>query len=343
MPGSSFQRQMHRNPRAVVGVFLLLMVGCVLGLVAWKASNARQATLRQARGNLENLTRSLSQHAASTIKAPDVALGGMADLLKYQAPLEERFNAYLRDQTHAMPQLHFIAVFDRGGDWRYSSLKERPAYTNADRPYFAYHRENSSTKLLVSGPVTSRLTGLPTIILSRRVSTPTGQFAGVIVAAIDCEFFSSFFGSFDVGTQGGISILKTDGTLLTRWPATGTIQTLGDTTVFQRRMSESASGFYRVTSPFDGLLKYVGYEQTADYPLVVTVARSEAEVLNDWRSDLASDALVAGLLLAVVVGVAGLLDAQFRFGKRIERFLQDREARFRLGHSLGTAGASFSK
>jgi diguanylate cyclase (GGDEF)-like protein/PAS domain S-box-containing protein len=259
-----------------------------------------------------------------------VALGGMADLLKYQAPQEGRFNAYLREMTREMPQLRFIGVFDSGGAWRYSSLEERPAYNNADRPYFVYHRDNSSTRLLISGPVSSRLTGLRTIILSRRISTPAGQFAGVIVAAIDCEFFSSFFSSFNVGTQGGISILKSDGTLLTRWPAAESIRTLGDTSLFQRRMSESAAGFYRITSPFDGLIKYVGYEKTPGYPLVVTVARSEAEVLDGWPTDLASDALIAGILLAAVVGIACLLDAQFRFGTRIERFLQEREARLRL-------------
>lgn len=330
MPGSSFQRQLHRNPRMLVGTFLVLMLACVVGLVAWKASSAREAALGQARGNLENLTRSLAQHAASTFKAPDVALGGMADLLKYQAPQERRFNAYLREMTREMPQLRFIGVFDQDGAWRYHSLEERPTYSNADRPYFAYHRDSSSTKLLISGPIGSRLTGLPTIILSKRISTPTGQFAGVIVAAIDCEFFSSFFSSFSVGARGGISILKSDGTLLTRWPVVESIRTLGDTSLFQRRMSESASGFYRITSPFDGLIKYVGYEQTPDYPLVVTVARSEGEVLDGWRTDLVSDALIAGLLLAVVVGVAFLLDAQFRFGRRIERFLQEREARLRL-------------
>src|SRR3982751_6138951 len=124
MPGSSFQRQLHRTPRVVVGTFLVLMVACVVGLVAWKASAAREAALGKSRGNLENLTRSLAQHAASTFKAPDVALGGMADLLKYQAPQADRFNAYLREMTHAMPQLRFIAVFDGNGAGRYSSPEE---------------------------------------------------------------------------------------------------------------------------------------------------------------------------------------------------------------------------
>ncbi|MGX4803178.1 cache domain-containing protein [Bradyrhizobium guangdongense] len=314
----------------VVGTFLVLMIACVVGLVAWKASYAREAALRQSADSQKNLTRSLAQHAATTFKAPDVALASMADLLKYQNPQKVRFDAYLREMTQAMPQLRFIAVFDSAGSWRYSSVEERPEYSNADRPYFAYHRDNSNTKLLVSGPVTSRLTGLPTIILSRRISTPSGQFAGVIVAAIDCEFFSSFFGSFNLGTQSGISILKNDGTLLARWPAVESIRTIGDVSLFQQRIGESASGFYRITSPFDGLIKYVAYEQTPNYPLVVTVAQSEGEVLQGWCTDLASDALIAGLLLAVVIGVACMLNAQFRFGARVERTLQEREARFRL-------------
>ncbi|WP_210163733.1 GGDEF domain-containing protein [Bradyrhizobium japonicum] len=47
-------------------------------------------------------------------------------------------------------------------------------------------------------------------------------------------------------------------------------------------------------------------------------------------SDLTSDALVAGLLVAIMAGMAALLNGQFHFRARLEHFLRDREARVRL-------------
>lgn len=51
---------------------------------------------------------------------------------------------------------------------------------------------------------------------------------------------------------------------------------------------------------------------------------------RSWSTaDLLSDALVGGLV-ALVIGMAGLLNGQFRFRTKLEHFLRDREARVRL-------------
>ena len=58
---------------------------------------------------------------------------GMADLLKFQNPLAERFNAYLAATVRSLPQLREIGVLSSDGDWRYSSLEQLPSHNNADR------------------------------------------------------------------------------------------------------------------------------------------------------------------------------------------------------------------
>ena len=279
MVRSSLQQSIHRKPQAIVGAFLAVMMACVLGLVAWKATVSRQRTLSRTQADLLNLARSLSQHASNTIKAPDVAMTGMVDLLKFQTPLPERFNAYLKEATRAMPQIQILAVLDSAGAWRYSSVTELPNYNNADRPYFAYHRDNPGSRLLISGPVESRLTGRPTIILSKRISNAAGDFAGVLVATIECEFFNTFYCGFSVGTEGGISLLLKDGTILARWPVPAALRKLTDTPSIQNRLSESNFGSEIITSPFDGMQKYMAFEQGSEHPVVVTVALSELQIL----------------------------------------------------------------
>lgn len=161
---------------------------------------------------------------------------------------------------------------------------------------FAYHRDHANPALLITGPITSRLTGRPTILLSKRVSDPGGRFTGVLVAAIDYEFFSKIYASFDIGSQGSISLVSSSGTILVRWPSgTGTI--VSDTNLFQKRLIKTPGGFYKIVSPFDGITKFFGYEVAPEYSVVVTVARSEAQVLQDWRSELRRDLLAAALLM----------------------------------------------
>jgi hypothetical protein len=170
----------------------------VLGLVVWKAFAAKAAILERGQISSENLAHSLAEHAAHTIQAIDISLSGMAELLKYQTPLPERFNHYLANTVEALPQIREIGVLDANGDWQYSSLPETPAHNNADRDYFIYHRDTPDPGLRISQPITSRLTGRSSIILSRRITKQDGSFGGVLTAAIDSDYFSSFYGKFQL-------------------------------------------------------------------------------------------------------------------------------------------------
>ena len=91
--------------------------------------------------------------------------------------MPERFNKYLADTVAALPQIREIGVLDTDGNWRYSSLPETPRYNNADRPYFAYHRDSADKALRISEPFQSRLTGRPTILLSKRVTKAGRQLS----------------------------------------------------------------------------------------------------------------------------------------------------------------------
>lgn len=325
---SGFLRRI--TPGMVVVFFALVMTACILGVVVWKALEAKSAALSRGSTDIQNLAHSLAEHAGHTIQAADIAMSGMVDLLKYRDPAPERFNKYLADSAAALPQIREIGVLDTEGNWRYSSLPETPRYNNADRSYFAYHRGSADRTLRVSEPIQSRLTGRPTILLSKRVSKEDGSFGGVLTAAIESDYFSGFYRAFQLGPDGGISLLRNDGVVLSRWPFASQSTDLSRTDLFTTRLKQSSTGYYRITSPFDGIVKYFGYEQTPQYPLVVTVAMSEEWLLSAWSMALRTDALVAGVLLCMIILLAALLSAQFNFRVRTERALRQSESHYRL-------------
>ena len=333
----------HRNPpdpggplrritsTAVVIVFALVMTACVLGVMAWKALDAKKTALASGGADIHNLAHSLSEHASHTMQAVDIAMAGMVDLLKYRDPDPDRFNKYLADTAKTLPQLRGFGVANAKGNWTYSSLAEMPRHTISDRDYFVYHRDTPDNALRISELLQSRIDGQSSmIVLSKRITKLDGSFGGVVAAAIDKDYFNGFYRMFQLGPDGSISLIRSDGTLLIRWPQADRSTDLSRTDLFTKHLKQSPVGYYKITSPFDGIVKHLGYEQTPNYPMVVTVAMSEDWLLSEWWKGLRTDAIVAGVLLCMVLMLAAVLALQFRFRNRIERTLRDSESHYRL-------------
>jgi diguanylate cyclase (GGDEF)-like protein/PAS domain S-box-containing protein len=327
-PRGSLNR--HVAPSVIVILFALVMSACMLGIVIWKALDAKAITLERGQVATQNLAHSLIEHAAHTIQAADISMSGIVEFLKYQTPVAERFNRYLANTAEALPQIREIGVIGPDGSWLYSSLPKTPVHNNADRDYFIYHRDTVGPALQINAPLESRLTGRATIILSKRISRQDGSFGGVLVAAIDSDYFNSFYNRLQLGAGGAICLIRSDGFMLIRWPLSNIGADLSKTELFATQLKLSSVGYYKTTSPFDGGVKYLGYEEASQYPIVVTVARSENELLANWRAALRTDALVGGVILSMIVLLAALLSSQFRFRMRTERALRERETRYRL-------------
>ena len=102
---SSASASRHIAPTAIVILFALVMSACVLGVVIWKALEAKATTLERGETSTQNLAHSLAEHASHTIQAADISMTGIVEFLKYQTPLPERFNRYLANITGAGPEI----------------------------------------------------------------------------------------------------------------------------------------------------------------------------------------------------------------------------------------------
>jgi len=315
----------------VVITFALVMTACVLGVMAWKALDAKKAALASGSSDIQNLAHSLAEHASHTLQAVDIAMAGMVDLLKYRDPEPDRFNKYLAETAKTLPQLRGIGVADAKGNWSYSSFPQYPRHNVSDRSYFAYHRDTPDSTIRISELLQSRIDERSSmVVLSKRITKLDGSFGGVVAAAIDKDYFNGFYRTFQLGPDGGISLIRNDGTLLIRWPLSDKSTDLSRTDLFSRHLKLSSVGYYKIVSPFDGIAKYFGYEETPHYPAIVTVAVSEDWMLADWRKTLRTDVIVGGVLLCMILLLAALLALQFRFRSKTERVLREREAHYRL-------------
>ena len=333
----------HRNPpepggplrripsTAVVIAFALVMTASVLGVMAWKALEAKKTALAGGSAEIQNLAHSLSEHASHAIQAIDIAMSGMVDLLKYRDAQPDRFNNYLAEITKTLPQLRGIGVTDAEGNWRYQSFPETPRHNVSDLSYFPYHRDTPDKALRISEVEQPRLDDRSSmIVVSKRITRLDGSFGGVVAAVIDKDYFIGFYRTFQLGPDGSISLIRNDGTLLIRWPLFDKGADLSKTELFSRYLKLSPVGYYKTNSLFDGIAKYFGYEATPHYPMVVTVAMSEDWVLSEWWKALRTDVIVAGVLLCMIVLLAALVSLQLRSRMRTVRALRQSEAHYRL-------------
>jgi diguanylate cyclase (GGDEF)-like protein len=309
----------RQSPTRLVAGFVLLVCLCLFGFVGWKAWEGRASRLAQAMIGTENLARSLAQNASRTIGAVDLILTGLAERIEHDQPgpeLATRIHALLEMRVKGSQQIRELAVLDAAGSWLYSSLPTLPIANNSDRGYFIFHRDHPGAGLLIDLPLISRTSGRWTIIVSRRVNDRDGGFAGIALAAIDLGYFQAFYDSLTVGRKTRVALFRSDGRLLVSSPFNEA--NLGRDYAARPMFSGGApSGSEERTFPSDGIVRLLAYEKLSDYPLLVSVARAEDDILAPWWAGARVDAEVAGVTSLVIALLGALIAFQLRRSQRM--------------------------
>ena len=136
-------------------------------------------------------------------------------------------------------------------------------------------------RLRISEPLQSRLTGRPTIMLSRRITNQDGSFGGVLVAAIDTGYFDRFLQ--DLQARPARRQSRCSAATASCW-RTGRRQRLTkDCRVVAAFKAQIDAEACRLLQDPDrrstDCMKYLGFEHASQYPLVVTVA---CRRMNCW-------------------------------------------------------------
>jgi PAS domain-containing protein len=326
-------RRYIRSPLTITVVFLCFTLGSFWSLVLWKSSQERALAFAKAGSETQGLTHSLAQHASKSFGAVALALMAAKQYVEHSdrsARASADINDLLARYTVNLPQVREIGVLSEQGDWLYSSFNTVPAVNNADREYFKYHQADPDPTIRISDPLLSRVTGRPTLLVSQRLSTRQGSFAGVVFAAIDLSYFRTFYRSFEINQNRGVTLMKTNGIVLVHQRDTEIGKSLGDTSLFKHWLLQSTAGLYQIISPFDGRRKQFAYEVAPDFPVLVSVSLADADVLAVWQKNREFDFLMAGGVSLVLIALASVLAVQSRGRAAMARALRERERGYRL-------------
>jgi diguanylate cyclase (GGDEF)-like protein len=275
---------------------------------------------RAAVQNSANLARAFEEHLSRTLNEIDRAL----KIIRTNYLLEQdRFD--LR-QWLSISQLFDdhtlqVAIINTDGFIKLSSIGPQAVGTDLrDREHFTRFIDASNDELFISKPVIGRTTQKASVQLARRISNPDGSFAGVIDASLDPSYLSRFYSSVDVGNEGYIRIIGSDGTVRavggSSEKALGTDLSSAD---LFKHATEHSSGWYYTDSNFtDRISRLVTYRSMKDYPLIVTIGLSTAELFSAVYAKQRWYNFIAIGLTLVILAVNG-------FSVRA-RFLRERMA-----------------
>jgi diguanylate cyclase (GGDEF)-like protein len=331
--------------RSPITVWATVFVGAVcLSLVAtdgWRSWNARALRLLDMERSTANLARAMAQQADDTIKAADTALADVVERIETEgqdAAALERVHKQMVAQVENLPQLGGLFAYDQNGRWLVNSQPVlKPTFNNADREYFIYHPTHEERGPHVGEPVVSRSTGKWIIPVSRRINRADGSFGGVALATLDIAYFRRFYQSFEIGERGAVAFLSNRGVLMLRRPFSDDMigKNYGDTTLVRAYAGGGGTGSALLVSPRDGEVRLNSFRPLEHYPLFVTAALSQDEMLEQWRRDtfLHSFGVV---LLAALLGFFGkrLVDQIHLRAQAEAELLKARDALEKLNRTL---------
>lgn len=180
-----------------------------------------------------------------------------------------------------------LLVLDREGNIVLDPMSpERRTGNFADRDYFLVQR-HADRGMYISRPYRSRLRNNdPSVALSRRLTTPDGNFDGVVMIAVSLASIRDMFDDLDPGLRGAIAVTSTAGRVLMRHPSLdgrGDIDLdLSESPNFQRVRQQGAGSFVAKAAT-DGIERQYLFTTLPEADLIISVGLSQNEVFSGWR------------------------------------------------------------
>lgn len=316
--------------------FVAFVCVSILALTGWREWATRLDVMQNAEVDLANLARSLTQHVEDTIELADATLTGLVGRLEANGTNPAAIagiQRFIDLHKTTLGRIHGLFVYDETGRWLATTESVNTSgLNNSDRAYFEHHRAVDDGRLLLGRPIKSRASGQWIITISRRFNHPDGAFAGVVLASIDAAYFTDFYRRFDIGPNGAITLLNTDGILLARSPDDGTYvgRDMSRTQLLAHKVSRAATGVYYFSSPLDGRERLSVYRVSQRFPVIVLAALAKEDLLAGWgRRALVRFGFVLGL--TILIGLIGVyLVRQLLARQRMAAALVAKESDFRL-------------
>ncbi|MDB5656802.1 MAG: Hpt sensor hybrid histidine kinase [Tardiphaga sp.] len=285
---------MTQRPTRILVVSVGFLIVALVAMSTVIASNLRDEAIRGAVIDLNRHTMTLAVQAERSLQSIDLILSNVNDHLYTQGVFDsasygvamggENTFLFLRDKLAGLPQLEAISMINADGRLiNFSRYWPIPDVNVSDRDYFIDLSRDVDQKSFISRPVKNRGTGAWNIYIARRVDGLNGKFAGLILAAMSLQYFEEVYRSVSPGEGSAQSLVRNDGTMLARYPAT---REIGQVVRSDLKWALQTPGVnsVRQMSPIDREMRIKSAKKLSNAPLLILTTRSESSILAPWRN-----------------------------------------------------------
>ena len=309
----------------LVYIFSSLLIG-----LAWQQVNSRidrdyKAELQLVWRESYSLIRAFEGFARSIFRNTETGL----QMLSSQHGSNGRLTSEVLQEHFktmaALSQLNSLAVYDTNGQLVAATALHPVLSAPIVKEHLAAHANNLYPDLFIDKPIQCQTSTASCLPASMPLLQPDGGTRGVVVALIPTEIFANYFRQFHLGNDKLIVMTGTDGIIRTRHYR-DQISSGGDLTnssLFRTELPKALSGRYYAAATIDGIPRYFTYSSMLDYPIVLVVGVTEADLLANFygrRYDYYQSAItVTILVLGFCILLTWILLRQYRF----QRVLRD--------------------
>ena len=304
------------------GWLTALGIGVALAMLAFGSLallSSRNDAWEQAERSAGNLLLALDRDIGRNLAILDLSLQGLVEALQEPGLSEVspgiRHHA-LFDQAASAEDLGSLLVLDETGEVVEDSTSKSVHKLNlGDRDYFRVHRDDPDIGMYISRVFESRLSANDLrFAISRRITDADDQFAGIALATLRLTYFRKLFEKLQLGANGTISLVRTDGHIVIRYPfnPADVDRDISGGTTF-RRLVSAPSGQYVAVASIDGIERLFTFRRVGDLPLILTINLSTEEIMAPWRRK----AMVIGPVLLLLC--AGAIASSLLFRREVRR------------------------
>lgn len=184
----------------------------------------------------------------------------------------------VRDALEGLPASAKAYIVAADGRTLYTTDPDFVDIDIRDREYFS--EPAAGKHFFTSSLLISRIDGSEIFAFSRRLERD-GVFIGVAIISFDADLLEGLLDSLDLGAGSTISILRSDGMLVARYPPADGPLDLSGYSLFTELLPASDFGAYTAKSPLDGVKRVVSYQTVSGTDLIALASVSTAETM--WR------------------------------------------------------------
>src|SRR5262245_45502606 len=221
----------------------------------------------------------------------------------------------LRDKAVGIPYVGAFIIYDSEGKLvNFSRQWPIPNNINiADRDYFNVAKLGPASNSVLSAPVRNRVTGSWVTNLVRKISTPDGEFLGVISAAFELQFLQNYFSEISADPDSSFTLFQNDGSLLARFPQNDIdIGRRWPNAVALKLTANSPHGVGMSAGVIDGVVRMVAARRVNNFPIVVTATKTQDALLAGWRKTTVYIGGTSVLIVVIITAFALLFTRLLR-------------------------------